>query len=296
MRIAISGASGLIGTALTRHLAAQGHQVLRVVRRAARDATEVGWDPDAGIIDAAALEGIDAAVNLSGNTIARWPWTPGHRRRVLESRTRSTALLARTLASLTPRPRVFVSGSAVGYYGDRGSEILTESSGHGAGFLADVCRAWESAADPAAHAGIRLAIPRTGLVVSGEGGILPVLATPFRLGLGGPVGSGRQYMSWIAIDDLVRAITFMLERDDDRSGPWNAVAPEPLPQAEFARTLGRVLHRPTVLPFPTGAVKLLGMADLLLASQRVEPARLLSCGFTFHHPTLEVALRAALHR
>ncbi|HEU4940228.1 MAG TPA: TIGR01777 family oxidoreductase, partial [Candidatus Eisenbacteria bacterium] len=277
MRIAISGASGLIGTALTRHLTAQGHRVLRIVRRAARDATEVGWDPDAGTIDAAALEGIDAAVNLSGSTIARWPWTSGHRRHVLESRTRSTALLARTLASLTPRPRVFVSGSAVGYYGDRGSEILTETSGHGAGFLADVCRAWESAADPAAHAGIRLAIPRIGLVVSGEGGMLPVLATPFRLGLGGPVGSGRQYMSWIAIDDLVRAITFMIERDD-RSGPWNAVAPQSLPQAEFARTLGRVLHRPAIVPFPAFAARLLlgGLADLLLEGQRVEPARLLS--------------------
>jgi uncharacterized protein (TIGR01777 family) len=297
MKIAISGASGLVGNALTRHLAAQGHRVLRLVRRAARDATEVGWNPDAGAIDAAALEGIDAAVNLSGNTIARWPWTSGHRRHVLESRTRSTALLARTLASLTPHPQVFVSASAVGYYGDRGSEILTESSGPGGGFLAEVCRAWESAADPAAHAGIRLAIPRIGVVVSGEGGMLPVLATPFRLGLGGPIGSGRQYISWIAIGDLVRAIAFMIERDD-RSGPWNAVAPEPLPQAEFARTLGRVLHRPAVLPFPTAAVKLLtgGMGDLLLASQRVEPARLLSSGYAFQHPTLEVALRAALHR
>ncbi|HEX5032251.1 MAG TPA: TIGR01777 family oxidoreductase [Candidatus Eisenbacteria bacterium] len=297
MRIAIGGASGLIGMALTRHLTAQGHQVLRLVRRPARDATEVGWNPGDGVIDAAGLDGLDAAVNLSGSTIARWPWTAGHRRRVLESRTRSTALLARTLASLSPRPRVFVSASAVGYYGDRGSEILTETSGAGTGFLAEVCRAWESAADPAAAAGIRVATPRIGVVVSGGGGMVPVLATPFRLGLGGPVGSGRQYISWISLDDLVQVIALLIERDD-RSGPWNAVAPQPVPQAEFARTLGHVLHRPAILPFPAFAARFLlgGLADLLLDGQRVEPARLLSSGFTFRHPTLQTALEAALHR
>ena len=297
MRIAIGGASGLIGTALTRHLTSQGHQVLRLVRRPARDASEVGWNPNAGVVDAAALEGIDGAVNLSGTTIARWPWTGGHRRRVLESRTRSTALLARTLASLTPLPSVFVSLSAIGYYGDRGSEILTETSGGGTGFLAEVCRAWESAADPAAAAGIRLVIPRLGVVLSGDGGMLPVLATPFRLGLGGPVGSGRQYISWISIDDLVQVIALLIERND-RSGPWNVVAPQPVPQAEFARTLGHVLHRPAILPFPELAARFLlgGLADLLLDSQRVEPARLLSSGFTFRHPTLETALDVALHR
>jgi uncharacterized protein (TIGR01777 family) len=298
MRIAISGASGFIGSALRRHFAAAGHQVLRLVRRPARDATEVSWDPNASAIDAAALEGIDAAVNLAGASIARWPWTAGHRRHVLESRTRSTALLARTLAALAPRPRVLVSASAVGYYGDRRSEILTESSGPGTGFLADVCRAWESAADPAAHAGIRLAIPRIGVVLSGAGGMLPLMATPFRLGLGGRVGSGLQYVSWIGIDDLIGAIAFVMEHDE-RSGPWNAVAPEPVPQADFARTLGRVLHRPAVLPLPAWAARLAfgGMADeLLLGSQRVEPARLLSSGYSFRHPTLEGALRAELHR
>jgi len=297
MRIAIGGASGLIGTALTRHLTSQGHEVLRLVRRPARDATEVGWNPDAGAIDAAALDGLDAAVNLSGTTIARWPFTSGHRRRVLESRTRSTALLARTLAAITPRPSVFVSASAVGYYGDRGSEILTETSGAGTGFLAEVCRAWESAADPAAVAGIRVATPRVGVVLSGDGGMLPVLARPFRLGLGGPVGSGQQYISWISIDDLVQVIALLIERDH-RSGPWNAVAPHAVPQAEFARTLGRVLHRPAILPFPAFAARFLlgGLADLLLEGQRVEPARLLSSGFTFRHPTLEDALQAAIRR
>lgn len=294
MRIAIGGASGLIGTALTRHLTSHGHQVLRLVRRPARDATEVGWNPDAGAIDAAALDGLDAAVNLSGTSIAHWPWTGGHRRRVLESRTRSTALLARTLASLTPRPSVFVSTSAVGYYGDRGSEILTETSGAGAGFLAEVCRAWESAADPAAAAGIRVATPRIGVVVSPDGGMVQTLATLFRLGLGGPVGSGRQYISWISIDDLVEVMSSLLQ--EDRSGPWNAVAPQPVTQAEFAKTLGRVLHRPAILPFPAFAARFLlgGLADLLLEGQRVEPARLLSAGFTFRHPTLETALEAAL--
>lgn len=295
MRIAIGGASGLIGMALTRHLTSQGHEVVRLVRRPARDATEVGWNPDAGAIDAAGLDGVDAAVNLSGTTIAHWPWTGGHRRRVLESRTRSTALLARTLASITPRPRVFVSASAVGYYGDRGSEILTETSGAGVGFLAEVCRAWESAADPAAAAGIRVATPRIGVVVSPEGGMVHALAKPMRLGLGGPVGSGRQYISWISIDDLVQVIALLIERDD-RSGPWNAVAPQPVPQAEFTQTLARVLHRPAILPFPALAARFLlgGLADLLLEGQRVEPARLLSSGFTYRHPTLETALEAAL--
>ena len=298
MRIAISGASGLIGTAFRRHFAAAGHQVLRLVRRPPRDASEVGWNPDAGVIDAAALEGIDAAVNVSGTSIAHWPWTAGHRRHVLESRTRSTALLARTLASLAPRPRVFVSASAVGYYGDRGSEILTESSGPGNGFMAEVCRAWESAADPAAAAGIRLVIPRLGVVMSGDGGMLPAVARPFRLGLGGRIGSGRQYVSWIGIDDLVQAVSFAMERDE-RSGPWNVVAPEPATNADFTRTLARVLHRPALFPVPTVAVRLAlgGLADeLLLASARVEPARLLSAGYTFRHPTLESALRAALRR
>ncbi|MGH7680613.1 MAG: TIGR01777 family oxidoreductase, partial [Candidatus Eiseniibacteriota bacterium] len=226
------------------------------------------------------------------------PWTAAHRRRVLESRVRSTSLLAETVSSLSRKPRVFVSASGVGYYGDRGDEVLREEASSGSGFLAEVCRAWEAAATPAARAGIRLVVLRTGMVLSGAGGALPMIAQPFRLGLGGRLGSGRQYMSWIAIDDLVRAIAHALDRDDV-SGPLNAVSPAAATNTEFTATLGRVLHRPTPFPVPGFALRFVmnGMADeLLLFSQRAEPARLLASGFSFQHPILEDAMRAALAR
>jgi uncharacterized protein (TIGR01777 family) len=214
----------------------------------------------------------------------------------MESRVRSTTLLARAVSGLTPRPRVFVSASGIGFYGNRGDAILREDSPQGAGFLADVCAAWESAAVEAARSGIRVATMRIGMVLSGAGGALPALVRPFRLGLGGPLGNGRQYMSWIAIADLVGALTHAIDRDD-LSGPINAVAPHTVTNTEFTRTLGRVLHRPTLLPTPAFALRLLlgEMADeLLLASARAEPARLLASGFAFRYPTLEGALRQAL--
>ncbi len=297
MKVLVSGASGLIGTALRLHLGSLGHSVVRLVRGApASDSSQIAWDPDAGVIDSARLAGIDAAVNLAGASIARWPWTSRHKRRVMESRVRSTTLLARAVSGLTPRPRVFVSASGIGFYGNRGDAILREDSPQGAGFLADVCAAWESAAVEAARSGIRVATMRIGMVLSGAGGALPALVRPFRLGLGGPLGNGRQYMSWIAIADLVGALTHAIDRDD-LSGPINAVAPHTVTNTEFTRTLGRVLHRPTLLPTPAFALRLLlgEMADeLLLASARAEPARLLASGFAFRYPTLEGALRQAL--
>lgn len=303
----MSGSSGLIGTALIAHLEDEGHHVVRLARpnslsgpggapSTSPSDSQATWDPNSGAIEVSRLQDIDAVVNLAGASIARWPWTSAHRRRVLESRVRSTSLLARTAAALQRRPRVFVSASGVGYYGDRGDEVLRETSTGGRGFLSEVCRAWESAAAPARDAGIRLATLRIGMVLSGTGGALPVMARPFRFGLGGVLGNGRQYMSWIAIGDLVRAIVHAIDRED-WSGPVNAVSPSPATNAEFTASLGRVLHRPTPFPVPAFALRaLLGeMAnELLLASQRAEPARLQASGFSYRHPNLEEALRAAL--
>jgi uncharacterized protein (TIGR01777 family) len=299
MKVILGGASGLIGSSLARALRADGHRVVRLVRgRPARDATEIAWDPDTARIDAAALEGADAAVNLAGTSIARWPFTGGHRRRVLESRTRSAALLARAIASTSNGPRVLVSASAVGYYGNRGDEPLDERSGAGTGFLAEVCRAWESANDPASQAGTRVVTTRFGIVMSGQGGALAAMRVPFQLGLGGRLGNGEQYLSWVSITDVVRAIRYAIEREELR-GPVNVTSPEPVTNAEFTRTLGRVLRRPTILTIPAGVLKLLlgRLADeTLLTSQRVAPARLLESGFTFREPELEGALRSALAR
>lgn len=303
----MSGSSGLVGTALIAHLEREGHRVVRLVRphsqsrpsgapSTSSNDSEATWDPDSGSIDASRLQNIDAVVNLAGASIARWPWTSAHKRRVLESRVRSTSLLARTVASLPLKPRVFLSASGVGYYGDRGDELLPETAVGGLGFLAEVCRAWETAAAPAADAGIRLTILRIGMVLSSTGGALPVMARPFRFGLGGVLGNGRQYMGWIAIEDLVRAIVHAIDHED-LSGPVNAVSPSPITNAEFTAALGRVLHRPTPFPVPAFALRaLLGeMAnELLLASQRAEPARLQASGFSYRHPNLEEALRAAL--
>jgi uncharacterized protein (TIGR01777 family) len=297
MKILVGGSSGLIGSALLPHLASQGHHVIRLVRgRPARGEDEVAWDPDAGAIDSSRLAGVEAVVNLAGATIARWPWTAAHKRRVLESRVRSTGLLSRAISEPKPTPRVFVSASAIGVYGDRGDEILRETSPPGPGFLPEVCVAWEAAAAPARTAGIRVVTPRFGMVLSGAGGALPALLIPFRLGLGGVIGNGRQYMSWIALEDVVAVIAHAIARED-LSGPLNAVSPAPSTNAEFTKTLGRVLKRPTLLPLPAFAARLVlgGMADaLLLSSARVEPAQLLASGFEFRFPELEGALRNAV--
>jgi uncharacterized protein (TIGR01777 family) len=297
MEVLVSGSSGLIGTALVAKLEAAGHRPIRLVRgQATGDA--VAWDPAAGTIDRAALEGVDAVVHLAGAGIGDHRWTDAYRARIRDSRTRSTELLARTLAGLDRRPAVLLSGSAIGYYGDRGDEVLTESSGPGTDFLAEVCVAWEAATAPAEQAGIRVVHLRTGIVLSGQGGALKKQLPLFRLFLGGHFGNGRQWQSWIAIDDEVGAIVHLLDHDD--SGAVNLTAPTPVTNADFAKTLGRKLGRPAVVPVPAfGPRLLLGreMADeLLFASQRVQPSALEANGYGFAHPELDSALASALGR
>ena len=299
MHMIVTGSTGLVGSAATRRLAAAGHRVRRVVRsRPAPGSDDIFWDPVAGALDPASLGGVEAAVHLAGESISGGRWTAEKKARIRDSRTRGTRLLSETLARLPKRPRVLVCASAVGYYGDRGSEVVTERSVPGRGFLAEVCRDWEAASAPASAAGIRVVTLRCGVVLSPSGGMLGKLLLPFRLGLGGRVGSGGQYMSWIELDDLVSAIEHALAAEK-LSGAVNAVAPHPVTNLEFTRTLGRVLARPTIFPLPAFAARrALGeMADeLLLASARVEPQRLLESGFVFQHPTLESALRHALRR
>jgi uncharacterized protein (TIGR01777 family) len=297
LRVAVTGATGLVGGALWPALATAGHRVDRVSRRPPRPGTtDIHWDPASGRLDAHALEGVDAVVHLAGESIAAGRWTAAVKARIRESRVEGTRLLAETLAQLDRRPRVLVSVSAVGYYGDRGDEPLTEESPPGSGFLASVARAWEAAADPARVAGIRVVHPRLGLVLAGQGGALPRMLRPFRLGLGGAIGSGRQYWSWIALADVVRVIELALGAEEIR-GPVNAVAPVPATNRAFTRALGQVLGRPTLLPLPAPVVRLLmgemGQA-LLLGSARVLPRRLERAGFRFRYPELPSALRAAL--
>jgi uncharacterized protein (TIGR01777 family) len=296
VRIAITGASGLVGTALQERLRGDGHEVVPIVRRQGVPGSIV-WDPAHGRLDPADLEGLDAVVHLAGEGIGDRRWNDEHRRKVLESRRQGTALLCEALASTTARPAVLVSGSAVGWYGDRGDEVLTEQSGPGQGFLTEVATAWEAATAPAEAAGIRVAHLRTGIVLDGTGGALPKMALPFKLFVGGRLGSGRQWMSWIHLDDEVGAIRFLL--DHDVRGPVNATAPTPVTNAVLAKALGRALHRPSVVPVPAFGPRLvLGreMADsLLFISQRVVPEVLVSNGYRFEHPDLDEAL-AAIYR
>lgn len=295
MRIVVSGASGLIGSALVPALEAAGHDVLRLVRREATDPSEISWEPSAGTIDRNGLAGVDAAVNLNGADIGR-RWSAERKREILSSRVDSTALLARTLASLEPRPTVLVCAGGVGIYGYDGSdEILTEESELGTGFLAEVGRAWEAATQPARDAVIRVVNFRQGLVLSGSGGVLERMRTPFKLGLGGRVGSGKQWWPWIAIDDLVAGYRAALETDV--SGPVNLTSPNPVTNTQFTRALGKALGRPTIVPAPSFGVKLLFGemgAEALLGGQRALPARLLESGFAFAYEDLEQALRHVL--
>ena len=297
MDVAITGASGLIGRALSSSLRADGHRVLRFQRGGVTSGDAIGWDPDAGRIDAPALEGIDAVVHLAGEGIAEHKWTDEQKGRILDSRVRGTAVLAAAVATRERKPRVLVSGSAVGYYGDRGSEVLTEQSAPGNDFLARVCIAWEAETAPAAEAGVRTVITRTGIVLDAHGGALKQMLLPFKLGVGGRQGSGQQWMSWIALADEVAAIRYAIENEALR-GPVNLVAPNPVTNAEFAATLGRVLHRPTFLPTPMLPLKLRFGAELvealLLASQRVAPAQLTAAGYRFTFSALEDALRAVV--
>lgn len=291
MVIAVSGSSGLIGSALTGALEARGHTIKRLVRRPARGSDEISWDPAREQLDARALEGVDAVIHLAGENLAR-RWTAGARDRIRSSRVNGTTMLARALAAMPTKPRVMLSASAVGIYGNRGDEILDESSTLGNDFLASVCKDWEGATAPAADAGIRVVHLRTGVVLSRREGVLAKMLLPFRLGLGGRLGDGRQWMSWIALTDLVAALAFLL-RAEPVSGAVNLVAPNPVMNAEFASTLAHVLGRPAVFPVPRFALTLLfgQMAeDTILSSQRVRAGRLLDNGFKFKLPTLDEAL------
>jgi uncharacterized protein (TIGR01777 family) len=296
VRILVSGSSGLVGSALVPALRAEGHAVVRLVRGELGSGDFLTWDPTSGTIDQQALEGFDAVIHLAGESIAAKRWTAEQKARIRDSREKGTRLLCESLARTLHPPRTLVSASAVGYYGDRGEEVLREESPPGLGFLAEVCRAWEAATEPALSRGIRVVNLRIGMVLSPTGGALARMLTPFRLGVGGVVGSGKQYMSWIALDDVLGVIRYVLSREELR-GPVNAVAPNPVSNREFTKTLGRVLSRPTILPLPAFAARLAfgEMADaVLLASARVEPARLLSSGYRFQFPELEGALRHLL--
>jgi uncharacterized protein (TIGR01777 family) len=302
MLVAVTGASGLIGSALTRRLRAEGHQVLRLTRSRPSAPDQVQWDPTAGRLDADALAKADAVVHLAAKNLGeRLRWNARVKRELLESRVEGTALVARTMADLAGRsggPRVLVCASGVGYYGDRGDEVLTESSSPGSGFLAEVCKQWEAAADPAREAGLRVVHLRTGPVQDMAGGGLPKQALLFRLGLGGRLGSGRQWLSWTALGDIVGAYLHALTHDE-LDGPVNNAAPNPVTNAEFTATLARVLGRPAMLPVPAFAPRLvLGEAadEFLFVSQRALPVRLRETGYRFQFPELEQALRHTLKR
>jgi uncharacterized protein (TIGR01777 family) len=292
MRVTLTGAGGLIGSRLLAMLRARGDEVTVLSRSGGGGA--VRWDPLAEIAPAEALEGRDAVVHLAGEPIAQ-RWTPAVREAIRTSRTEGTANLVAALAGLTQRPRVLVSANAVGYYGDRGAERLTEDSPAGADWLAQVCVAWQNAALGARASGLRVCVLRTGVVLDSAGGALAKMLPPFRLGVGGPVAGGRQYVSWIALDDLVGL--YLAAIDDDRfDGPFNATAPAPVTNAELSRALGRALHRPAVLPVPAAALKLLygDMAEIVTDSQNAVPARALAFGHSFEHSELAAALEAAL--
>jgi uncharacterized protein len=297
MEVAITGASGLVGTALARSLRRDGHTVRPVVRRPSTDAGAIHWDPAAGTIDGDALDGVDAVVHLAGAGIGDKRWTPERKREIRESRITGTGLLTRTLADLPHPPAVLVSASAVGYYGERGDEELTESSAPGDTFISELVEAWEGAARPAVDAGIRTVFTRSGMVLSTEGGALPRMVPLFRFFVGGRIGSGRQWWSWVSIDDEVGAIRFAIDRSDV-AGPANLTAPQPVTNAQFTAALGSVMDRPTVLSIPAFGPRLvLGreLADeLLFTSQRVLPAVLTAAGYPFAHPDLHTALRALL--
>jgi uncharacterized protein (TIGR01777 family) len=295
--VLVSGATGLLGSALVPALRNEGHQVRRLTRSRGSSEDAVHWDPSTGTIDAAGLEGVNAVVHLAGeNIVGRW--TDAKKARIRDSRVQGTGLLAETLAELSTPPEVMVSASATGYYGDRGNELLTEESAPGNNFLAGICQEWEAAASVAREASIRVVHPRFGIVLSTEGGALGTTLPIFKLGGGGRIGSGSQYWSWVAIDDVVGAILYVLNTEY-LSGPVNVTVPDPPTNAEYTRTLGRVLGRPTVFPLPAPVARLaLGQVadELLLASQRIEPTKLKESGYSYRYPELEGALRHLLGR
>ena len=295
MLVAITGSSGLIGTALIKALHDRGDEIIRVVRSSPK-AGEVLWDINAGTIDTDGLSGVDAVVHLAGAGIGDAKWSPQRKKQLTDSRILSTTLLADTLASMETKPSVLVSGSAIGFYGDRGNEELNEQSDPGTGFLPDMVKQWEAAAKPAVDAGIRTVFIRTGVVLSSEGGALKEQLPFFKAGIGGKIGDGSQYWSWISITDQVNAILHII--DGDLSGPVNLTAPRPSTNADFTTALGKALGRPTLLPTPRFAVDLrLGKEaaqDMLYASARILPRALIDSGFTFTHPTIDKAFEAIL--
>ncbi len=298
-KVLVTGAGGLVGTALCRALKAVGQSPLRLVRGSVRQGeAAISWNPARQELEAASLEGLDAAVHLAGENVGEGRWSQAKKERLVASRVQGTGLLSRALAGLQRKPEALVCASAIGYYGaDRGGEVLTEESAPGTGFLADLVQAWEKASEPARQAGIRVVLLRIAVVLDAKNGALARMLPAFRLGLGGPVGSGKQYFSWIALDDVARAIRFCLDTPS-LSGPVNASAPLPVTNREFSRALGRALHRPAFLGVPELAARIAfgseKAGELLLSSNRVEPARLLSAGFRFQHPEIEGALRKIL--
>jgi len=296
MRIALTGATGLLGTSLAPSLRSEGHEVVPIVRRRA-EGNEITWNPEEGTIDAEKLHGVDAVVHLAGAGVGDHRWSAAYKRTILSSRVKGTTTLSAALSRLPQPPAVLLSASAVGYYGSRGDELLTEESGPGDGFLADVCRQWESATTTAASAGIRVVTLRSGVVLSAAGGALKKQLPPFRLGLGARLGRGNQQFSWITRRDAVAAISFLLEQDA-LSGPFNLTAPQPVSNTEFTHELGRALKRPAMLFVPEMALRIVVgdemTAEFLLASQHAVPQRLLAAGFTFADPTLAAALVTAL--
>jgi len=298
MKILIGGSHGLVGTALIKSLEAEGHEIYQLVRYAPRSDSEIEWSPDRYSIALALIEGFDAVVNLAGESIAEGRWTEDKKRRIRESRVKGTKLLGDALANLANRPKTFICASAIGIYGNRGDEILTETSAPGSDFLADVCVEWEKATALATEQGIRVVNARFGVILDKNGGALKKMLPPFRMGVGGKIGSGKQWMSWIALDDVVGALKFALGNETLR-GPVNFVAPNPVTNAEFTKTLGKALSRPTLFPIPAFGVRLLfgemGEA-LLLGGQRVAPKQLVSKGYQFQYSQIEAALPDVLQK
>jgi len=298
MKVLISGSHGLVGKALTKSLTSDGHEVVRLVRRKTSAASEIEWRPDEERIDTERLERLDVVVHLAGESIASGRWTDEKKRAIRDSRVKGTSLLAGSLARALTPPSVFISASAIGYYGDRGDELLTETSRPGDDFLAGVCVEWENATRPAVEKGIRTVMARFGIILDENEGALSKMLTPFRMGIGGRVGDGKQWMSWVALDDVVNALKFAIT-DTSTQGPVNFVSPNPVTNGEFTKTLGRVLSRPTFFPVPEFGARLAfgEMADaLLLSSQRVKPAVLEQKGFRFSWPTLQSALTNILRQ
>ena len=294
MKIAITGASGLIGSALVVHLRSEGHEVYRLVRRSATAPDEISWDPTAGTLDLAALQGVEGVVHLAGAGVGDHRWSDAYKKEILDSRVNGTNTIVRAITQLDPKPRVLVSGSAIGWYGDTADREVDESAPAGAGFLADVVRAWEAATEPAYEAGIRVVLARTGLVVAKSGGAWARMFPLFNLGVGGKLGSGKQYWSWISLRDEVNALTFCLTNESVR-GAVNLTGPTPRTNAEVTKIMGQVMGRPTLLPVPATALSIaLGeFSTEVLGSTRVVPRVLESCGFTWQDPTIEAAIATA---